>query len=204
MAPQLMATKGAPLRAERAWIARATSSLPVPLSPVMSTVVLKSAILEMVRKMSSISRALGEDRLELVLLLDLLLERAVLAAQRLALLGLAQREDDLVRLERLAHVVVGARLHRLDGEVDVAVGAHHDDRRRVLLGLERAEQIEPAHARHAHVGEDDVGVERVERARAPPRRRRPPRPRSRASSAGCAGRGGCSLRRRRPGRGAWV
>ncbi len=47
-------------------------------------------------------RALGEDRLELVLLPDLLLERAVLAPQRLALLGLAQREHDLVGLEGLA------------------------------------------------------------------------------------------------------
>ena len=138
----------------------------MPLSPVMSTVVLKSAIFAIVRKMSTISRALGEDRLELVLLLDLLLERAVLAAERLALLGLAEREDDLVRLERLAHVVVGAGLHRLDREVDVAVRAHDDDRRRVLLGLERREEIEPAHLRHADVGEDDVGVERVERASA--------------------------------------
>ncbi len=55
MAPQLMATNGAPLRLERVWMARATSSFPVPLSPVTSTVVLKSAILETVRKMSSIS-----------------------------------------------------------------------------------------------------------------------------------------------------
>src|SRR5262249_42250567 len=37
-------------------------------------------------------RALREDRFELRLFLDLLLERAVLAAERLALLGLAQRQ----------------------------------------------------------------------------------------------------------------
>ena len=132
MAPQLTATNGCALaRLERAWSARATSSLPTPLSPVMSTVVLKSAIFVMVRKMSCHRRALREDRLELALLADLLAERAVLAAQRLALLGLAQREHDLVGLERLADVVVGAGLHRLEREVDVAVRAHHDDRRRV-------------------------------------------------------------------------
>ncbi len=59
MAPQLMATNGPEPRPDRAWMARATSSLPVPLSPVTSTVVLKSAILEMVRKMSSISLLLA-------------------------------------------------------------------------------------------------------------------------------------------------
>ena len=39
MAAQLTLTKGLSARFELAWIARATSSLPVPLSPVMSTVV---------------------------------------------------------------------------------------------------------------------------------------------------------------------
>src|SRR5262249_33600832 len=43
-------------------------------------------------------RALREDRLELALLLDLLLQRPVLPAERLALLCLAERKDDLVRL----------------------------------------------------------------------------------------------------------
>ena len=30
------------------------------------------------------------------------------------------------------------------------------------LALQRGQQIEPAHLRHAHVGEDDVGPERVD------------------------------------------
>ena len=124
-------------RATACGCARATSSLPMPLSPVMSTVVLKSAILEIVRKMSTICGLFARIDSNWFVLLDLLLERAVLAAERLALLGLSQREDDLVRLEGLAHVVVGARLHRLEREVDVAVRAHHDDGRRVLLRLER-------------------------------------------------------------------
>ena len=105
--------------------------------------------------------ALGEDRLELMLAANLLLQGPVLAAQRLALLGLAEGQDDLVRLERLAHVVVRAGLHGLEGEIDVPVRAHHDDRRRVLLGLEGREQIEPAHPRHAHVGQDDVRPEDI-------------------------------------------
>ncbi len=48
MAPQLMATKGRAARGERVWIDRATSSLPTPVSPLMSTVVLKAAAREMV------------------------------------------------------------------------------------------------------------------------------------------------------------
>ena len=38
MAAQLTGTKGWPVRRLLAWMARAMSSLPVPLSPVMSTV----------------------------------------------------------------------------------------------------------------------------------------------------------------------
>jgi hypothetical protein len=37
MAAQLTSTKGLSLRFDRLWMARATSSLPVPFSPVMST-----------------------------------------------------------------------------------------------------------------------------------------------------------------------
>ncbi len=38
MAPQLKLTKGLSARGESAWMARATSSFPVPLSPVTRTV----------------------------------------------------------------------------------------------------------------------------------------------------------------------
>ena len=116
----------------------------------------------MVRKMSCIAGLLARIVLELVLLADLLAQRAVLAPQRLALLGLAQREHDLLGLEGLLDVVVRARLDRLEREIDVAVRAHHDDGGVVALGLERREQIEPAHLGHAHVGEDDVGPERLD------------------------------------------
>jgi hypothetical protein len=39
IAPQFTAMNGLSLRSERSWIARATSSLPVPLSPLTSTLV---------------------------------------------------------------------------------------------------------------------------------------------------------------------
>jgi hypothetical protein len=54
MAPQLMVTKG-PVRAgERRWISLAISSLPVPVSPVMSTLMSVGATFWSLRKTSSI------------------------------------------------------------------------------------------------------------------------------------------------------
>ena len=53
MAPQLTETKGLSRRGLLKWMARATSSLPVPLSPVIITVDGLSAILRMVSKTST-------------------------------------------------------------------------------------------------------------------------------------------------------
>ena len=108
--------------------------------------------------------ALGQDLLELVLFADLLAQRAILAPQGFALLCLAQGEDDLVVLERLLHVVVRTGLDRLERVVDIAVRAHHDHRCFVSFGLQRRQQIEPPHLRHAHVGEHDVGSKSVDQS----------------------------------------
>ncbi len=48
MAAQLTATKGPSARAERAWMARAASSLPVPLGPWISTLCSPGAMVSMV------------------------------------------------------------------------------------------------------------------------------------------------------------
>ena len=47
MAPQLMATKRCARRGLLWWMARATISLPVPVSPVMSTVAVEGATVSM-------------------------------------------------------------------------------------------------------------------------------------------------------------
>ena len=49
MAAQLIATNRLPLRSLRAWMARATSSLPVPLSPSSSTETLLGATFSTMR-----------------------------------------------------------------------------------------------------------------------------------------------------------
>ena len=56
IAAQLTLMSGMSRCALRSWIARATSSLPVPVSPVMSTVLLVSATRSARRMMSSIAR----------------------------------------------------------------------------------------------------------------------------------------------------
>ena len=50
-----------------------------------------------------------------------------LQPQPLALLGLAQRQDDFVGAEGLGEIVVGTLFHRGNGRVFAAVGTHHDD-----------------------------------------------------------------------------
>ena len=78
--------------------------------------------------------------------------------------ALRRTSTDLVRLERLREEVVGARLHRLERRVVRAVRAHHDDGQLRLEPLDLAEQREPVHAGHPHVGEDEVVLARGELA----------------------------------------
>ena len=52
MAAQLSLMNGPPARLEWSWMARATSSLPVPFSPVMSTRPLVGAVLLILSKMA--------------------------------------------------------------------------------------------------------------------------------------------------------
>ena len=109
-------------------------------------------------------RALGDD-----VILDLpraerRAQRLHLAAEPFALLDLAQRQQDLVRAERLVEIVVGAFTHRRDRGVLGAVGAHHQQNRLATGGAVGTEELQAVHARHAHVGEDDIRLD-LRRAR---------------------------------------
>src|SRR5690606_2455518 len=90
---------------------------------------------------------------------DLVAQAADLAAQRLPLLGLLEREHELVGAEGLGQVVVGARLHGLDRELGAAVGGHDDDQAVALLRAVALEELEARQPRHADVAQDDVGPE---------------------------------------------
>ena len=87
---------------------------------------------------------------------NLLVQRLVLAEEALALLGLAQQQHQLVGLEGLRNVVVGAALHGLDGDVAAAVGGHDHDGGVHVAPPDLVDQVHAALPGHAQVRDDDV------------------------------------------------
>ena len=92
-----------------------------------------------------------------VLLLHFGAEPHVFAREVDVLERVAQREQDAVGVERLLEEVVGAELRRLHGRLDRAVSRDHDH---LGAGIELAQlpqRLDPVHALHLHVQEDEVG-----------------------------------------------
>ncbi len=85
-----------------------------------------------------------------------LFEAHVLGLQLLLLEAAPDGVDDLLHLEGLEDVVVGAALHRLDGGLDRAEAGHdHGDHvRRVFL--DGAQQLDATHLRHLQVTQHQV------------------------------------------------
>ncbi len=93
------------------------------------------------------------------------LEVANLAPQPRGLQRPLGHEDQPVRLERLLDEVVGARLDRRDGGLDVAVARDHHHRQVGMGGLDQVEHLEPVEARalQPDVEEDEVRAARFDR-----------------------------------------
>ena len=89
-------------------MALATSSLPVPVSPWMSTVALVGAMLLSLLMTSCMLRAVADDALEAELLVELPLQLAVGAGQAQALGRLVHHGPQLGQVDRLVQVVGGA------------------------------------------------------------------------------------------------
>ena len=87
IAAQFSLTNVRALRPLRLWIARAISSLPVPVSPWMSTVESVGATISTCWSTCCSARALADDLLEVVVRPDLLFEVELLRAQLLLELG---------------------------------------------------------------------------------------------------------------------
>jgi hypothetical protein len=82
-------------------------------------------------------------------------------AQRLLPLDrLLKKDAQPRRIDRLAQIVVGAFLDRLDGGVDGALRREQDEREIGQLIFELPQELEAAHARHHEVGHDDRGAKR--------------------------------------------
>ena len=91
---------------------------------------------------------------DLVLLFHLGAQPHVLCGEVHVLERIAQRQQDAVGVERLFEEIVGAELCGLDRRLDGAVpGNHHDHGLRVELPQSR-QSLEPVHALHLDVEED--------------------------------------------------
>ena len=110
MAAQLTSTNGPSARRLWWWMFRATSSLPVPFSPKISTRPLEGAAWAMSRAQGVDGRALAHHH---PAVLDLLLEGAVLLLQPPLAQRVADDEEDLLEGERLLDEVLGADADRL-------------------------------------------------------------------------------------------
>ena len=186
-AAQLTPTKSSSRRGLAAWMLRAISSLPVPVSPFDQHGRRHARDLFDQRQRLADRGAVADDRVlpraldglpeigvlhlqPLVRLAELLDQAGVLAGEMEHLDRPPQRDPKLVVLPGLGDVAVdAAAVDRLDERADVGVAGEHDAHR-VRTDLHRARQeLRAAHARHALVGDDHRGVgaiEQLERRRA--------------------------------------
>ena len=135
-AAQLIETKARSCRRLLAWIARAASSLPVPLSPVIRTVESVEATFSIRSKTSCIGRLLPIMFSKLVSVPERLLEEHVFLAEPPVLEAVGHEDLELLDVEGLDDVIHGPQPEGLDGLLDAAVGRDHDDRDGGLLLLE--------------------------------------------------------------------
>ena len=100
--------------------------------------------------------ALADDPLEAVGLRLAGAQRAHLAPQLRRLQRLGHEQRDLVDVERLVRVVIGAVLHRLDGVVDARIGGQEDDQRVRVVLLDLLEHREAVGVRQAEIEQHEI------------------------------------------------
>ena len=141
---QLMATKALAARRERAWISRASNSLPEPgRSGDEDAAVGRRDLLNRLADLRHGRR--NADQFGLVAGLEFQFLHFAPQARRFE--RAADDVDQAVGLERLLDEIVGALLDRGDGRFDRAVAGDHHHRQVRLFALERIEHldaVEPA------------------------------------------------------------
>ena len=108
--------------------------------------------------MSRVILARADDELPLGLVGDLRRERQHLPVQVLPLARVADERAQLVVVEVLGDVVIGAVLHRLHGRLDLADGRDHDDFDERVVLPDDAQDLEAADPRQAHVEQNQIDV----------------------------------------------
>jgi hypothetical protein len=144
------------------WMARATISLPVPVSPRSRTVDARQDVTQRRRLAddgAEVERAVRVRRQHAHVLRELLLQAAVVAQQREALDRVRHDAAELLRVPGLRDVAVdAAQVDGLDQHVDVGEG-RDDDAGCVGAQLaDRLEQLEPRHLGHPLIRDDDGDV----------------------------------------------
>ena len=138
--------------------ARATSSLPVPLSPLIRIVVRLGAAC-MIRsntwRIRELRPMISPKRLACAC--RFWRSARFSATSRRCATRVAQDDQHLVVLERLGDVVERAALHRRDRVLDRRERGDHQHRQVVVDLLQLVERGDAVHAGHHHV--DDGGVE---------------------------------------------
>ena len=104
-------------------------------------------------------RAVADDPAEAAAIVELPPQRLVLALLLVELGEPLEQPLQLVGIERLGQVVLGAGLDRLDRGVDGALRGQQDHLDVVDLRLQRLQQLDAAHPRHHQVGDDDRRAE---------------------------------------------
>ena len=102
--------------------------------------------------------ARADEELALALLRDLRAERDDLPVQVLPLARVADQRSQLVVVEVLRDVVVGAVLHRLHGRLDLVDRRDHDALDEAVVLLDDPQHVEAADPRQPDVEEDQVDV----------------------------------------------
>ena len=162
IAAQFTCTNGPAFTSEPSWIARATSSLPVPLGPTMRTVAGVGAAFAMSASSRRIALAVPDDAREAEARLQLL----VLAHEARRVEDAPERVQDVLGRERLLEEVVGPGVHGLHRRLHVAVARDDDHGRRDPARAELRERLEAVLAGHLDVEEHGVVVRRLgDRAR---------------------------------------
>ena len=157
-AAQLTATNARSRLLPSVWMARATSSLPVPDSPVTSTVASASAARSTTRN----RRRIGSDWPTISPSRPFSGAPGAQLARQPARPHLRQgrldRGADLLVGERLDEVLVRAEAHGLDRRLHRRVRGHHDHLHVAALRAHAPEHLDAVDAGHRQVAQDDVGA----------------------------------------------
>ncbi len=119
---------------------------------------------DLVDQIEDVARHLAraDDELALGLVGDLRRQRQDLTVEILPLAGVANQRAQLVVVEVLGDVVIGAVLHRLHGGFDFVDGRDHQDLDQAVILLDDPQHLEAADARQPDVQQDQVDILAIE------------------------------------------